>query len=384
MINITRLYCNVKTERDWIRYGERIQNRKPVIVWNLTRKCNLRCIHCYSDSYNKKYKNELDTSSAKKVIKDLSDFKVPVILFSGGEPLLRKDIFELLCYAKSLNIRTVLSTNGTLITKELAKKIKDVSCDYVGISLDGIGKVNDYFRQTKGAFIKARDGFRNCLEMGLRVGLRLTLTKYNYKDLENVFDFIDKENIQRVCFYHLVYAGRGMNIKDLDLTPGETRMTMNKILSKTRDFVEKGKKIEVLTVDNHVDSVYIYLKLLKENKIRAKEVYKLLKQNGGGLYSSGVGIGCIDYMGEVHPDQFWMHYTLGNILERPFKEIWMDRKDPLMAGLKNRLILLKGKCSRCKYKEICGGSLRVRADIIYNDPWKPDPACYLTKDELSG
>ena len=402
MINITRLYCGEQTPSDDIRYGEKVtktfhgmptcigkdlpppksaSERRPIVVWNCTRKCNLKCVHCYTASEYKDYKGELTTEEAKNMIKDLGEFKVPAILFSGGEPLLRKDLFELAEFAIECGVKPTLSTNGTLITKEKAKKIKEIGFTYVGISLDGIGEVNDMFRGVKGAFVKAMEGFRNCVDVGQRVGLRLTLTKRNYKDLEQIFDFIEKENINRACFYHLVYSGRGKDIMKDDLTKEESRHAMDIILKRTKDFCERGLEKEILTVDNHVDGIYLYLKLKEENPERAEEVIKLLKWNGGGLYSSGVGIGNVDFFGNVHPDQFWMDYTLGNVKERPFSEIWMDTSDPILAGLKNRKSLLKGKCAKCKWLDACGGSFRVRALRVYGDPWMEDPQCYLTDEE---
>ncbi len=399
MINITKLYCGENTPSDDIRYGQKhdkifhcrgvdekrlpkaASERRPIVVWNSTRKCNLKCVHCYTDSEYKDYSGELTTDEAKKMIKDLGEFKVPAILFSGGEPLLRKDLFELAEFALENGVKPTLSTNGTLITKEKAKKLKETGFTYVGISLDGIGEINDKFRGVPGAFEKAMEGFRNCVEVGQRVGLRLTLTKRNYLDLERIFDFIEEENINRACFYHLVYAGRGIDIMKDDLTHEESRDAMDIILRRSKDFSERGLEKEILTVDNHVDGIYLYLKLKKENPEKAEEVIKLLKWNGGGLYSTGVGIGEIDFFGNVHPDQFWMDYTFGNIKERPFGEIWMDTSDPLMAGLKNRKPLLKGKCSKCKWIDACGGSFRVRALRVYNDPWMEDPQCYLTNEE---
>jgi len=397
MINISRLFCSQKTGGDSIRYGEKSEaedspakkeipesaaERKPVIVWNITRTCNLSCIHCYTDSHNKLYKNELTLEEGKKLIKDLADYGVPAILFSGGEPLMRPDLFELVKYGVSLGLKPTLSTNGTLIREEMAGKIKEAGFVYVGISLDGIGEVNDCFRGKKGAFDASVRGFRNCREKGQKVGLRLTLTKENYKDLNDIFDFIEKEDIERACFYHLAYSGRGKEIADCDLSRNETRKALDLIMKRTEDFHKRGLNKDILTVANHTDGVYVYLKLLERGEEkRAGEVMRLLSWNRGGMYSSGVGIACIDFTGEVHGDQFWMHYSFGNVRKRSFPEIWRDTSDPLMAGLKDRKRLIRGQCSVCKWLDICGASMRVRADLVYGDPWAPDPACYLTDEE---
>jgi len=398
MIGISKLYCDTENEGDAIRYGKQsghmakmphahtvpktAAERRPVTAWNTTRTCNLNCVHCYTDSEAKDYEGELSTDEGKKLIDDLVDFKIPALLFSGGEPLIRPDIFELVNYAKSKNLRSTLSTNGVLITPDVAKKIKESGFVYVGISLDGIGEINDRFRGKEGAFKKAMAGFRNCVEVGQRVGLRLTLTRHNYENLHEIFDFIERENIQRACFYHLVYSGRGRGLESEDLTHEETRHAMDIILERTADFHSRGLHKDILTVDNHVDGPYMYMKLLEKNPEKAEEVLKMLEWNGGGRYSSGVSFGNIDFFGNVHADQFWQDYSFGNVKERKFGDIWMDQSDPLMKGLKNRFDYLKGRCSKCRFLNACGGALRVRANSVYGDPFAPDPACYLTDEEI--
>lgn len=394
MINISRLYCGQVTSGDWIRYGregsqregtevpERASERRPIVVWNITRTCNLKCVHCYNDSGIDKDSNELSTDEAKAVLEDLAKFDVPSVIFSGGEPLTRPDLFELIEYAGLLGLRTVISTNGTLITDDAAKKIKSTAVSYTGISLDGMGEVNDKFRGVAGAYKKAVNGIRNCQDADVRVGLRLTLTQRNVQDIEALFDFFEMEGIERACFYHLVPSGRAAGISGEDLTHIQSRNAIETILAKARQFKNSGRKTDILTVDNHVDGVYLYLKLLKEDPQRAKDVRKLLAWNGGGLYSSGVGIGCIDYNGKVHPDQFWLHYELGDVRERPFSRIWTDPDEPLLKGLRKRRAYIKGRCRLCKFFDACGGSLRVRADLHFGDAWAPEPACYLTDEEI--
>lgn len=405
MIDITKLFCGADTTGDPLRYGhkrgsghgaphttEKLEHevpksaseRRPVVVWSVSRRCNLNCVHCYTDSHNEDYPGELTHSEAKTMIKDLADFKIPALLLSGGEPLMRKDLFELADYARGLNMRLTLSTNGTLIDQKMAKRIKETGFSYVGISFDGIGAVNDKFRGMEGAFDLALRGVRNCMEVEQKVGLRLTLTRRNYEDLHNIFDFIEKEGIQRACFYHLVYAGRGSAMRKDDLSHEESRHALDIILERTMDFYKRGLKKDILTVDNHVDGPYLYMKLKKTDPKRAEEIYKLMEWNGGGANSSGVGIGNIDFFGNVHADQFWQDYTFGNVKKRPFGEIWMDTSDPIMKGLKNRLPLLKGRCNQhvCQWVKLCGGSFRVRALRVYNDPWMQDPACYLTDEEI--
>lgn len=394
MIGISKLYCGTVEPSDALRYGRESKrlpshllqfskDKKPVVVWNMTRRCNLKCVHCYAQAKDIEFENELSTAEGKNLIDDLANFGSPVILFSGGEPTLRKDLPELAAYAREKGMRAVISTNGTLIDENLAKRLKDVGLSYVGVSLDGIRETNDRFRGMKGAFDAALRGLHNCQEAGIKVGLRFTINKQNVRDIPAIFDLMVKENIPRICFYHLVYAGRGSNMVSEDLSLEESRQAVDLITQKTKELHENGFPAEVLTVDNHCDGPYLYLKLLKENKERAAEVFELLSMNQGN--STGIGIGCVSWDGSVHADQFWRHYSFGNVRERPFSEIWTDQSDELMAGLKNRKSLIKAhgdRCGKCKWFDVCNGNFRVRAEAVYGDIWADDPACYLTKEEI--
>ncbi len=379
MISISKVWCGVSGSGDHLRYRKGV-HRRPVVVWNTTQRCNLNCIHCYARADNKNYLNELTTEQGKELINDLAEFEVPVLLFSGGEPLMRRDLFELASLAKDRGLRIVLSTNGTLITKETAEKLKKTGFAYVGISLDGMEGTNDYFRAQKGAYDAAVKGIRNCISSGVKTGLRFTLTKRNLADAYNIFDLIDKEQIPRVCFYHLVYSGRAADLMLEDLSHEDTRIFIDSMIKKVEDLNKNGREVEVLTVDNHSDAPYIYQKLLKEDPKKAQEALDLFKMNGGN--SSGSGIGCVDFNGYVHADQFWHHHSLGNVLKSRFSEIWSDETEPLLKGLRNRKKLLKGRCASCGYLDICNGNFRVRAEAVHRDIWAPDPACYLTDQEI--
>lgn len=394
MIGISKLYCGTVEPSDALRYGrdssklpshllQFSKDKKPVVVWNMGRRCNLKCVHCYAQSKDIEYKDELTTAQGKALIDDLAQFGAPVILFSGGEPTMRKDLPELAMYARSKGMRAVISTNGTLIDKKMAKVLKDIGLSYVGVSLDGMRETNDKFRGVKGAFDAALNGMRNCLAEGVKVGLRFTINKKNVKDIPAIFDLLEKEKIPRVCFYHLVYAGRGSKLVEQELSHEESRKTLDIIMDRTKALHEKGFPIEVLTVDNHCDGPYVYFRLLKEDPKRAADVFELLSMNQGN--STGIGIGCVSWDGSVHADQFWRHYSFGNVKERKFSEIWTDTTNELMAGLKNRKPLIKAnadRCAHCKWFDICNGNFRVRAEAIYGNVWADDPACYLTKEEI--
>ena len=389
MISVTKLLFAREYYGDSLRYTKNAHAMRngagegmgPVVVWNSTKTCNLKCRHCYMSSDNKKYQNELTTQEAKSFIDDLADFHVPVLLFSGGEPLIRPDFFELAEYAQAKGVRPTLSTNGTLITREVAQRIKDIGVGYVGISLDGLQDVNDQFRGVEWAFQKAMEGIQNCVAVGQRVGLRFTINHHNIQELENIFDFIERENINRVCFYHLVYSGRGTAMKNQDVTAEESRRAMDIIIRRTKDFEDRGLEKEILTVDNHCDGVYMYLKALAEgNDQQAAQIKKYISMNGGNR--SGIAFGEVDPFGYVHPDQFTQHHTFGNVRDRKFSEIWQDTSNPIMAGLKDRKPLLKGRCSQCRFLENCNGNFRTRAEAVTGDFWESDPSCYLTDEEI--
>lgn len=392
MIGISKLYCGTVEPSDALRYERSSaklpshllqfsKDKRPVVVWNVTRRCNLKCVHCYAQAKDIAFDNELTTQAGKKLIDDLAGFGVPVLLFSGGEPMVRPDLPELAGYAVQMGMRAVISTNGTLITREKARILKDIGLSYVGISLDGMEAVNDRFRGVKGAYAKALDGIRNCQEAGIKVGLRFTINKANVAEIPRVFDLLEDMQIPRICFYHLVYAGRGSQLVEDDLSHAESRAAVDLIMDRTKDLHDRGKPKEVLTVDNHADGPYVYLRLRRENPARAAKVLELLKMNEGN--NSGRGIGCVSWDGEVYADQFWRHYSFGNIRQRPFSTIWTDTSEPLMGKLKEKKRHLKGRCATCSWLDICGGNFRVRAEAVSGDVWAPDPACYLSDDEIA-
>ncbi|MBI4304094.1 MAG: radical SAM protein [Chloroflexi bacterium] len=391
MISISRLLCDTISPGDSLRYGDRSAHTvpakplasgeaRPVVVWNCTRQCNLSCLHCYASANGQKMPDEMDTGAARAFIRDLAEFGVPVILFSGGEPLLRKDFFELASFAREQGMRLALSTNGTVISDEIAGKLNRIGFAEVGISLDGIGSNNDRFRGKDGAFNAALKGIRNCIAVGLRVSLRLTITRFNYQEIPAIFRLVEEEKIGRVCLYHLAYSGRGSSLRDNDIDHAQTRAVIDMVCEHTLDLHRRRLPKEILMVGNHADGVYLYLKMKEQNPQRANIVLELLKMNGGN--NSGIRIGAVDDRGNVHPDQFWWHYSLGNVRQRKFGEIWMDTSEPLLRGLKDRKGLLKGRCGRCQYVGICNGNLRVRAEAVYGDVWADDPACYLTDEEI--
>jgi len=390
MIGISKLYMGKVEVSDPLRYGRQSgklpshllqfsKDKKPVVVWNVTSACNLKCTHCYAATEGAP--DELNTDEALAVIEDLAAFGCPVLLFSGGEPFVRPDILTLAKFAVSKGLRVVFSTNGTLINAALAAEIKAIGASYAGISIDGMEEVHDRFRKCKGAFQQSLNAIRLCREAGVKVGLRVTMTKDNVGEIPAIFDLMEQENIPRICLYHLVYSGRGAEIAELDLEHSLRRDTIDLIIDRTRQLHDKGMPVEVLTVDNHCDGPYLYMRMLREGNPRASEVMQLLEMNGGN--STGHGLACISWDGTVYPDQFWRNMPVGNVREKPFSEIWgAPPAGSLLSMLREKKQHVTGKCVKCRFLNVCGGNFRARAQAATGDIWGVDPACYLTDEEI--
>lgn len=406
MINITRLWTGAEQPADHLRYGlghgsasplastaactpTSSRTRKPIVVWNITRTCNLRCVHCYADSHAEKYPGELTWDQCCAVIDDLATYKVNALLLSGGEPLLHPQLPQILERATQQGLKVTLSTNGTRITPDYARLFKKLGVAYVGISLDGIGAVHDSFRGVQGAFDGAIRGFRLCKEVGQKTGLRLTLTRNNVQCMEQILDFIEQEDIQRVCFYHLVPTGRGVDVAGL--RPDEARRAMDMLIARAESWHKAGQTRELLTVTQPADGIYILLRQLREANPLATQTLKLLTWNGGGANSSGRGIANIDTQGNIHPDQFWQGVTLGNVKQQKFSDVWEAAQEPSAAVLRElrgsevpseRQGKLSGRCAECAHFALCGGGFRTRAAFANGHWYGSDPGCYLTDEEI--
>ncbi len=350
MIGISKLYCGTDEASDSLRYGgssglpagylQPPADKKPVVVWNVTTQCNLNCIHCYSLSGAGASRKIMTYNEEKALIGDLAEFGVPALLFSGGEPLLHPRIFDLMDYAVKSGMRTALSTNGTLINRETAERLKSIGLSYVGISIDGLSEIHDRFRNRDGAFRAAMEGVRQSLEAKIKVGLRFTMTRNNFMEINGVFDLLKTMGIHRICLYHLAYSGRGAKLRNSTLSNQETRQVVELIISRTAALRGDGLETEVLTVNNHCDGIHIYLKALREYPTKTRRILPLLKTNGGN--SAGAGIGCINWDGDVYPDQFWRTRILGNVLREKFSRIWRGSGNGFLHDLRGRRALLKG------------------------------------------
>ncbi len=379
MINVSKLYSGLPGRSDELRYGHS-PAKGPVVVYNCIDACNLRCIHCYSASDAGRRSSLLNTHQSKTLLAQLAEADCPVVLFSGGEPLLRPDLFELLAEAKRIGLRAVISTNGTLIVPEAARKLADLDLAYVGISIDGPEQFHDHFRQSDGCFKAALAGFQNCRDAGLRTGLRFTITKQNATHVPAVFDVAADTGIRRLCWYHLLRSGRATDMAACTVTSQQTRQVLDTILDRTDEFVKNDLVDEVLTVGNHADGPYLLLRMQKENRPALDEARRLLLARGGNKI--GEKIASVGWDGAVYADQFWRNYPLGNITDRPFKKIWADTSNPVLARLRNKAAFAHPRCRKCKFFDLCRGNYRFLDSNPADDNWLNEPPCYLTDQEI--
>jgi heme d1 biosynthesis radical SAM protein NirJ len=352
----------------------------PVVIWNLVRRCNLACAHCYSVSANIDFPGELTTREALSVLEDLRRFRVSALILSGGEPLLRPDLREIACRAKELGFHQVaLSTNGTLIDERAAAWIAPLF-DYVGVSLDGRPEAHDRFRRSEGAFAASLRGLRLCRDAGAKVGVRFTLTESSAADLPWLLALSKRERIGKFYLSHLNYAGRGNVNRKHDALLATTRRAMDILFEAAWGDALCGVEREIVTGNNDADAVYFLQWVRRRAPAREHDIRAKLEAWGGN--ASGVMVANIDNLGEVHPDTYWWDHSLGNVRRRAFSEIWQDLSDPILAGLRTKPRAIKGRCGACAYFAICGGNTRTRARQLTGDPWQEDPGCYLDDSEI--
>jgi radical SAM protein with 4Fe4S-binding SPASM domain len=385
MISLTRLLGGPPAEGDRLRYGAAAgrdpEARGPVVVWNVTRRCGLACRHCYAAATDAPDPAELSTTEGMALLDDLAVMGCPAVLLSGGEPLDRPDLPELAAHATALGLRTALSTNGVRLDASLAARLKASGLAYAGISVDGKEAAHDRLRGRPGAYRRALAGLRAARAAGLKTGLRHTLTRDTLDQVDHLFDLLEAGEADRLCFYHLVPAGRADSLRVACPSATETRRALDRIFARTQALVARGGRQEVLTVDNHADGPYLVLGLQRRDPARAEVAQALLKTNGGNR--SGSGLGCVSWDGTVFADQFWRTRPLGNVRVRPFHDLWRDPSIRLLTELRSREGRVQGRCAACRFWDLCRGNLRARAEALTGDPWASDPGCYLTDDEIA-
>jgi radical SAM protein with 4Fe4S-binding SPASM domain len=359
---------------------ESVVNNKPtrelngaIAIWNFTNRCNLSCLHCYS----KADLDSVDTLSATDITTNMDKLKscgVKFIIFSGGEPLTRKDIFEIAEYAKSIGIMTYLSTNGLYVKKSNAKKILD-TFNYVGISIDGNEAAHDSFRGLKGSFKESLEAVRllNSYDLS-KVGIRFTITKDTIGDLGFIFELAERENIPKVYISHLVYSGRGLDNLKMDISKKQRLEAVDFIIDKAFEYFENGKDIDIVTGNMEMDALRFLERFAQKYPDLKDEMRKRLVKWGGN--SAGRKLLNINSEGDIRPDPFFP-FNIGNILKDDFVEVWQDKPNEMLQKLRVHPREIGGICKECEDIDICNGGSRSRAYAIYGDLWAEDPSCYM-------
>lgn len=343
-----------------------------IAIWNVTNRCNLSCLHCYSKS-TLENPDSLSLDDILKTLPSLVQSGVKFIIFSGGEPLTRDDIFEIADKCRELGIVTYLSTNGLYVKSGNVKKIAD-SFDYIGVSIDGNKETHDYFRGLKGSFDLSIEAIKLLLAYSNRVGVRFTLTQKTKKDLPFIFELAETMRIPKVYISHLVYSGRGLENQQMDISPLERYEAAKFIIDKALEYYEQGTDIEVVTGNMEPDAILLYERFRELYPLSAKNMKEKLIAWGGN--SAGRKLVNIDSKGNVKPDPFFP-VTIGNIKERSFCDIWRDDENETLSFLRNHPRRLSGNCSECEEVAICNGGSRARAFAVYGSLSAEDPSCYL-------
>lgn len=380
MLNVSTLLGVRTSGSDALRYGltrpgetapRAASTRRPVVVWNVTRACNLACAHCYASAKRTPAPGELTTAEARAFLDDLAGFGVPAVLCSGGEPLVRADLLELVAHGTARGLRFTLSSNGTLIDDAIAAQLAAAGVVYVGISIDGAPAQHDRLRREEGAWQRSVDALARLRAAGVRRGVRFTLTPDTYDGLDAVLELVVRAGIERLCVYHLVPAGRGGHLDDLD------RAQRRDALERIFDFAQAHPEVEVLTVDNPSDGPWLVRWLERRDVAAALRARSALAWNQGARNGAGIGLGCVDERGDVHPDQFSRGHVYGNVRETPFSQIWSAAASPHLAGLRSADRPAPTECGACADYALCGGGFRARAEAATGDPWGFDPSCVV-------
>ncbi len=349
-----------------------------LIVWDSTSMCNLKCKHCYANA-GKLAPEELTTEQRKKMVDELYEAGVVALAISGGEPTIRKDFMEIVKYIHNKGMYVSVASNGTLITKEFAKKLKRACVDYIEISLDHTNpEIHDNFRGVKGAWKKTVEGIKNCVDAGIVTCIATTVTKYNYEDIPKMLELAKKLKVDRFIAFNFIPTRRGKEIIDVDITPKQREDLMNFLYDK----LEENNKLEVFSTC----PAYARISLERVKEGKGKDVtpthFAEIPLQGKAIaladFIGGCGAGrnycSIEYNGDMQPCVF-IPIKVGNVLKDGFENVWKNSE--VLKKLRNRE-LLKDGCGECEYKYICGGC-RARAYAYHDDILASDPGCILVE-----
>jgi len=350
-----------------------------LVVWDFTHKCNLACKHCYSNS-GAVQEEELTTQQALAVVDQLADAGVTALAFSGGEPLTRKDFFEVARHASDRGLYVSLASNGTLLTKENVQKIKEAKVNYIDVSIDGASaKTHDEFRGVPGTFDKALAGLKNCVEVDLCVCIATTVGKNNMAELPAIIDLAEEIHAERFTYFNFIPTGRGKAHADQDLSPQEREKVLRYLLNR----MSAGCKTTILATAPQLARVALQCQGASGTgevtmSLAHMQTVKVTKKAVPlGAFIGGCGAGrlycSLSPQGDVHPCVF-LPVNVGNLKTEKFQDIWL--KAPLFNTFRNRANL-KGSCGKCDYKYICGGC-RARSAAYHNgDMLNGDPGCIM-------
>ncbi|AEM39210.1 Radical SAM domain protein [Pyrolobus fumarii 1A] len=348
---------------------------RPVVFWNITYQCNLKCAHCYIRALAEKSPDELSTSEAVRVAKEIAEIGSPLVIFSGGEPLLRRDLFEIASVFRGTRTRPALSTNGTLIDEVVANELKKAGFVYVGVSIDSINPVwHDEFRGVKGAFEAAIRGVRASVEAGIPTGLRTTITRENAKEVPRVLELAEELGAERLSYYILDTVGRGVGLREYLPTPEQLKWVADRLVEEAK----KHENVEIEIVRANFVGIYLADKLAS-TKEEFMEYLAMLQGQG----DCGRKTVSIYPNGEVRPCQFIDWVSLGNVKEQDLRHILRPDNPNLQPYLEIHKRLRGEKCGKCPFRYVCGGGSRSRARIVTGDEWGDDPACFIDPIEIA-
>ena len=350
-----------------------------IAIWNFTNRCNLQCHHCYSYA-SADSKDFLSTKFILSSIDELKKANIKFVIFSGGEPLLREDIFDIADKMRKEGIITYLSTNGLFINEKNVDKIIQ-KFNYIGISIDGMEEVHDYFRGKKGSYKKSIEAIKLIQSYGGNAGIRFTITNETKDSFYDIFKLSEDIGVNKIYISHLVYSGRGFDNLKIDISKEQRREFVDFIINKAFEYYEQKRDIDIVTGNMEMDAILFLDRFSKKYPNLKEEMVKRLKNWGGN--SAGRRLLNINWLGEVKPDPFFP-FTIGNMTQTPLSQIWLDRENQLLQRLREYPRKLDGRCQKCEVIDICNGGSRSRAYAISGNLWDEDPSCYLSDEEIKG
>lgn len=339
-------------------------NELRMIAWEITRQCNLACIHCRASAEKGSYPNELKTDECLRLLDDIASFSKPVIILTGGEPLLREDIFHVARHGSEKGLRLVMAVNGTLVDEKMAQKMQDAGIQRISVSIDGAtAESHDRFRQVPGAFEGALRGIRCAKKVGLEFQINTTITRHNSHELPAILDLTIGLGAAAHHVFLLVPTGRGKELIDQQVTAQE----YEEILTWFYDQKEPSPLHLKATCAPQFYRI-LRQKAKKEGKNVTYENFGLDATTRGCL--GGVSFCFISHLGQVQPCGY-LELNCGSIRENTLEEIWANAE--IFRDLRD-FNSYKGRCGRCEYRKVCGGC-RARAYEMSGDFLAEEPYC---------